>query len=57
MSGRAPVCDCNVCKAVRAGYISSRTSRVPSVRPHPEIDERDPKVVEAQRRQREDGNE
>jgi hypothetical protein len=47
-------CDCNACRQRRAGLISPATGRVPSTRPIVEHDERDPRVVAASRRLKEE---
>jgi hypothetical protein len=47
-------CDCNSCKQRRAHQISAATHRVPGARPLIEHDERDPRVVAASRRIREE---
>ena len=50
MSEDRKPCDCNACIQRRAGMISPATHRVPGVRPIVEHDQRDPRVVAASRR-------
>jgi hypothetical protein len=47
-------CDCNACKQRRAGLISPVTGRVPGTHMVRQLDERDPRVVAASKRIREE---